>query len=620
MMGRMEDLVKGKKRRMLSVLAIVLILTIGVPFPAMAARIFTDIGDGKWYDTPVLEAYEAGLITGYSDATFKPDDRISKGDVIICLSRMIGYAKDRSVDAYIQKYNDILDSNNIQSWAKGYIAFGLEKGIVTEDELVTFIKSDGETANNAKRSEVAIYFSKALGLGKEAKSYTNLVLGFVDNEMISKGSRGYIKTLLDRGIMKGDDSNRFNPNNEITRAEVATMLSSALKYVEDSPKQDETGLEGTVQEVVTSAGRAIIKIVLADGNTDIYDVAAEADIRINGLISVISNIAPGQRGSFGIKDNKIISIDITSSTATKGIVRSVFDGSDYRSILIEGDEGSRATYRVLKDTIIELDGSPANLRDINLGDRVSVTVRGSDAIHIEAEGKTKNVLGIFGGFKAEDKMILILKKGAQETEYPVEENVRVIRDDKRRGVEDLRKGDEIEIITEYGVVIEIRAESQARDLEGILESLLIARPHQLTIKKNDGETETFLLPVDVSIRLDGEEVSVYDLRLDYILDIKVESDEIVRVRAEAVTPQNEMIGTVEYVNTGLGVISLRVSDAIADADGIRQIFVDRDTQIRNFSNNRERTIGRIEPGDSLMVRGRFEAGYFIADRIIITNK
>ncbi len=612
-------MIKGKGQRMLSAFVIVLVLFAGAPCFTTAARVFTDIGDGEWYDTHVLEAYKAELITGYSDATFRPGNNISKVDVIICLSRLVGYAGDQSVDSYIQKHDKVMDSCNIQSWSKGYIAFGLEKGIVTEEELVTFIKSDGETANNAKRYEVAIYFAKALGLEQEARSYTNLVLSFVDNEIISQGSRGYIKTLLDRGIMKGDDTNRFNPNKEITRAEVATMLASSLGYA-DAGLKGITSLEGIVQEVVTGAGRTIIKIVLANGDIDMYDVAEGVDIKLNGSTSTLSNIATGQQGTFGIKDNKIVSIDIISgAAATKGVVRSVFDGSDYKSILIENDDGDRATYRVLSDTIIWLDGSSSSLKYINPGDRVSVTARGTDAVRIEAEQRTKGILGIFNGLRAEDKTILILKKGAEETEYPVDDNVSVRRDGRKRSLEDLRKGDEIDIVTEYGVIISIEAESRDRDMEGTLESLLIARPHQLTIKKDNGETETFFLPVDVSIKLDGKVASIYDLRLDYLLDIEVESDEIVRIKAEATAEHNELVGTVEYINTSVNVITLKVFDVSANANVTRQVNVNDDTRIINSSGTR-RYIRHIEVGDRLVAVGHSELGVFIADTIMITNR
>jgi len=611
-------LAKGKRLRILSVLLAVLVLAAGMPLSATATRVFTDVGDGEWYDTYVLKAYEAGLISGFQDATFKPNNKISNVEVIVCLARLAGYANDSAVDSYRQKYSSVMSTNKIPTWANGYIAFGLEKGIVTGEELATFIKSDGNS-KNALRYQVAVYFARALGLEQEAKSYINLVLNFVDNEIISQWSRGYIKALMDRDIMKGDATNRFNPNNEITRAEVATMLALSLGYA-GGVDTGTTSIQGTVKEVGSGTGGTYIKIEVADGGTDIYYTASNVNVKLDGATMYLSSVAVGQTGTFGIKDDKIVSINVTSSTAaTEGVVRSVFDGSDYRSITIANDDGDRTTYRVTSSTIIRLDGSTVSLSQISTGDRVSVTASGIDATRVEAERKVKTVLGIFGGLKTEDKLILILKKGTQEIEYEVDDDVDVERDGRRRGIEDLRKGDEIEITLEYGIVTEIEAESQDRDVEGTIYSLLIARPHQLTILNDDGDQETFVVPVDVEIELDGKPASIYDLRLDYIVEVEVESDEVVGIEAESVVSQNEVIGTVEYVNTSVNVITVKVYDASANANITRQVNINDDTRIINQSGTR-RYIRHIEVGDRLVVVGHSELGVFIADTIMITNR
>jgi len=617
LMGRMKDLAKGKGLKILSVMLAVLVLAAGLPLTAAAARVFTDVGDGEWYDTYVLKAYEAGLITGFEDATFKPNDQISKVQVIICLARLAGYANDPGVDTYIQRHKARIAANGIPEaaygWAYGYLAFALEKGIVTEEELATFIKSDG-SSNNAKRYEVAVYFARALGLETEAKSYTNLMLGFVDNELISQWSRGYIKVLLDRGIMKGDNNNRFNPNNEITRAEVATMLSSSLEYV-GAAQPGTTSIEGTIQEVVSGAGRTIIKISAADGTMDIYDTDPNVTVKLNGISSTLASIAAGQQGTFGIKNDKIVSIDVTSKAAAdEGIVKSVYDGGEYKSITIEDDDGDRTTYRVTASTIIRLDGAAAVLSQISTGDRVSITASGETATRIEAETREKTVLGIFGGLKTETNLILVLKKGTQEIEYQVDDDVEVRRDGRRKSIEDLRKGDEIEITLEYDIVTKIEAESQDRDVEGKIFSLIIARPHQLTIINEDGDQETFVVPIDVEIELDGKPAGIYDLRLDYEIEAEVESDEIVRIEAKSVAFQDDFIGRVEYVNTSVNVITLKVADG-----SIRQINVNDDTRIMNSSGTR-RYLRHIEVGDRLMVTGHTELGVFIADTIVISSQ
>ncbi len=605
---------KERKHKVFYLLLAVLVLAAGMPLSAGAARVFTDVGDGEWYDTYVMKAYEAGLISGFEDATFKPNSPISKMEAIICLARLAGFGSDTAVDSYIQKFNTRMDSDRIPVWAKGYVAFALEKGIVTEEEIATFVKSDG-SSNNAKRYEVAVYFARALGFEQQAGSMTNVVLNFVDNEVISNWSKGYIKVLYDRGIMKGDSQNKFNPNNEITRAEIATMLSSSLEHA-GTVNTGTSTVEGRIDEVVTSTGRTVIKISDTDDEIDMYDVATAVTVRLNGTSASLSSIAAGQQGTFGIRDDKIVSIDVVSRAGTvKGIVRSVYIGSGFSSITIEeDDDGDRLTYRLMANAVIRLDGQTVGLEQISSGDSVTVTASDTYATRVEAERKTKTAMGIFAGLKTDKNLILVLKKGSQETEYPVDDDAQVRRDGRNRGFEDLRRGDEIEITIEYGIVTKIEADSVDREVEGTLESLAIGRPHQLTILKKDGETETFILPVDVKIELDGKTASVYDLRLDYFLEIEVESDEVVGIEAESVADRNEVMGTVEYVNTDVNVITLKDSGT----NTLRQINVNDDTRIMNSSGTR-RYMRHIDVGDRLVVFGRSELGVFIADSVIIRD-
>lgn len=620
-MGRMMDLPRIRLVRVLSAVMAVLVIVTALPLSAGAVRVFTDVAETDWFNSYILKVKENSLMSGYPDATFKPNVSINKIEVVAALCKLVGIqTSDSSIVVYKAKYNSVMQSNRIpDDWSRDYIAYALEKGIIQQEELATFVKSDG-TVNNAKRYEVAIFLVRALGLEQEAKSYGNIILDFKDNELISQGTRGYIKVLKDRNIMKGDAEGKFNPNNEITRAEFATVLATSLDYAGGTTTPAATTIEGIIEEVVRGTGRTIIKISMSDGGIDIYDVDTAATVKIDGLTSTIASVAAGQQGSFGIKDNKIVSINVSSSAVVvEGIIRSVYTGTEYGILTVEKSSGDRVTYNVPATAVIKLDGTTVTLDRLSSGDKVKVTASGTYATKVEAETKTRTAMGIFNGLKTDMGLILILKKGTQEIEYPVDDDATVKRDGRTKSLSDLRKGDEVEITTEYGIVTNIVAESTDREVEGTIYSLLIARPHQLTILTKDGSTETFLVPVDVDIEIDGKTASIYDLRLDYKVDVEVESDEVVTIEATSVVSQNEVIGTVQYVNTSVNVITLKVLDASTGAYIVKQVNVNDNTRIINNSGTR-RYLRNIEVGDRLVVVGHSELGVFIADTIMITNR
>ncbi len=605
----------------LSALLIVIMIAAGLPASAHATRVFTDVGDGKWYDEYVLKAYQAGLISGYQDATFKPDNPVTNMEVIVSLAKMTGIDNDSdlNINTYIEKYGTAMDGSRIPVWAKKYIAYALEKGIIQEEELATFVKSDG-TATNAKRYQVAVYFARALGLEQEAEALGTIILNFKDNELISPWSRGYIKVLVDREIISGDTEGKFNPNNEITRAGIAKMLATSLDVIGELPAAGVTEVEGVIEEVIRGTSRTSIKFSLQDGSLDIYEVAPDATVKLDDATASLSGVSDGQQAVLGIRDGKIVSIEVFSTEEEiEGIIISALDMTPDSLITIEDEEGDKHTYRVKDSAVITLDGNTVFFEYLKSGDRVTASIRNNYAVQIEAESKTKTVAGIFQGFRTENRLILILKTGSQETEYTVDEDVEVERDGKDRGLEDLRKGDEVEITTEYGVVTRIEAESVDKEIEGTIYSLLIARPHQLTIENEDGETETYTIALDVSVEIDGKTAGIYDLRLDYEVDVEIESDEIVSIEANSVVAKNEIIGTVEYVNTDVNVVTLKVLDTSTNTYILKQINTNDDTRIMD-SDGDKKYLRHIDEGDRLIVIGHSELGVFIADSIIITNR
>ena len=61
----------------------------------------------------------------------------------------------------------------------------------------------------------------------QAKGYATAPLTFTDASSVGSWALPYVETLVAQGIVSGYQ-NRINPNNPITRAEVAKLLYSML--------------------------------------------------------------------------------------------------------------------------------------------------------------------------------------------------------------------------------------------------------------------------------------------------------------------------------------------------------------------------------------------------------
>lgn len=94
---------------------------------------FSDVEAGKWYAKEVAAAADAGIVYGYPDGTFRPNDLITRQELASMVVRAMEYAgKDVSISS--AQANRILnafkDANEVGAWAKEELAFAIDAEIV----------------------------------------------------------------------------------------------------------------------------------------------------------------------------------------------------------------------------------------------------------------------------------------------------------------------------------------------------------------------------------------------------------------------------------------------------------------------------------------------------------
>ncbi|MBR6289960.1 MAG: CotH kinase family protein [Clostridia bacterium] len=124
---------------------------------------FTDVKAGAWYGKNVLWAAECGLVKGYPDDTFRPNDSIKRSEMVTLLARYIEYKGIRVIP----------DSSAVKSFpdvkAGSFYAKSLEtvrvSGLIKGDAAGNFRPNA-----TATRAEAAVLFSRFLdmvALGEE---------------------------------------------------------------------------------------------------------------------------------------------------------------------------------------------------------------------------------------------------------------------------------------------------------------------------------------------------------------------------------------------------------------------------------------------------------------------
>lgn len=92
-------------------------------FEATTTASFNDVKEGQWFYASVMELANAGIIKGYGEGVFAPNQQISREEMFTIIARAAGL-DEVSVPA---KFSDI---DKVKSWAKGAINALYAKGAV----------------------------------------------------------------------------------------------------------------------------------------------------------------------------------------------------------------------------------------------------------------------------------------------------------------------------------------------------------------------------------------------------------------------------------------------------------------------------------------------------------
>ena len=173
----------------------------------------TDIKD-HWAKKPIIEAMKKKLMLGTSDTLFSPNEKITRGEFITILGRL------GKVDT--KKYLEVKDKN-IESgkFYTEYMNWAVENKLLPKTS-----KALGD--ENITREEMAHILASYLKVMGDDTSTLKLFV-YDDEKEISDWAYEDIQFLANKEILSGTSHNKFSPKKNLTRAEVAQIISKLSK-------------------------------------------------------------------------------------------------------------------------------------------------------------------------------------------------------------------------------------------------------------------------------------------------------------------------------------------------------------------------------------------------------
>lgn len=226
-----------------SVLAVAIVMGSGVVASAAEPTDPYTIKDieNHWAFDSVADLMYAGVLSGYEDHTFRPENKVSRAEFLTALFRTaVVLEEEVTVDDYgfasewayreelleeyaasnlAAPYQDLNGhwSKNAVAWVKQYVE-NIQPGLFAK----VFPGNTFDPAKPITREEAAVISSAFLQLPVEDKplAFTDVAGGYkYQNE---------IKSLVNNGVVSGYPDNTFRPQDPVTRAATAVILNKVI--------------------------------------------------------------------------------------------------------------------------------------------------------------------------------------------------------------------------------------------------------------------------------------------------------------------------------------------------------------------------------------------------------
>lgn len=190
-------------------------VTVSVSIPA----VFTDVA-GTWCEEYVTRLQNLGIVNGTSATTFSPNDKLRRGDFMVMLYNAAGRPEVTGSGGFA----DVADTDYFAAavnWAaRNGIALGTGDGNFAPSAYLT-------------REQAFTFLYRALpALGVTAPDGAESLLdAFADAGEVADYARIPAATLIAHNIVGGADG-KLTPRDDLTRAQMAKMVCTALDLVE----------------------------------------------------------------------------------------------------------------------------------------------------------------------------------------------------------------------------------------------------------------------------------------------------------------------------------------------------------------------------------------------------
>lgn len=179
---------------------------------------FSDVAADAWYAEYINYVAENGLMNGYEDGRFGPNDKTTRAQIVTVLYRMEGEPAVSSSSSF----KDVSAGGQYYSAA---VAWASRNDIVNGYEDGRFGPND-----NVTREQIAAILYRYAAYKEYDTTLAGNIASFSDAAKVSSWANSAIAWAVGEGLINGDNG-ALKPQGNATRAEIATLLTRFAKNI-----------------------------------------------------------------------------------------------------------------------------------------------------------------------------------------------------------------------------------------------------------------------------------------------------------------------------------------------------------------------------------------------------
>ena len=262
--------------------------------PKVKAQTFVDVKPDYWAYLDIEAAYRAGIVSGYPDGLFHPEDKVTNDQMAVFLARAVAGGDSKvpkdpkfcvtpSAGLYSILTGNCKPFKDVPTtyWAYYYIQYLYSKNIAP-CAAIGYCYFYPTTQTN--RSEMSKYLARAVAGGDSKVPAGPTTPTFKDVPTTYKTYK-YIEYLAKMGIVSGYSDGTFHPLELITRAQMCVFINRAFSL-------SSTALVANISgKVTTNTGVALPNayLVFNDGEK-VIKADAYGNFKISGVDATLTEV------------------------------------------------------------------------------------------------------------------------------------------------------------------------------------------------------------------------------------------------------------------------------------------------------------------------------------------